>query len=952
MTNPKIINTVNELFAEIEQRITSSQHLINIYKGVLGEEHSEDVAIVEQWVEECRNELANPDPVSVALLGGTGAGKSTLVNSLIGAVVLPTNPISVCTSAITRVRYKAGTNYTAAIEIVPRDTWRKQVELAAEDVKSAKQGDDSDHSYINTSVISDVESARIRAIYGDAAFEEFAKDGDTKVLVEPAEIKDAFEQQVIEFRYNNTEDLRQGISRYLTSKESFWPIVRSVTIEGPFEAFDHGGELVDLPGLNDPNEAREEMTKSFLESAKFVWVVFNMKRSLGKELTQVLESRDLLNRLMAGGRISTLTFVGTHSDDVSTIDPTDFKMPDDSSNSEIALRRNELAEDELRINLRNVAQSIATSGDKTAESNAIIEALVKSPAFMVSASNYLQITGAAKSRVPVIFEDKYETNILALGNHLRSLSIEAGPKANAYTLVSTLEEVVAELATLVRAVQTEIALRNSKGIAAKAMLAETAVNSEETLKSDTNKIMSKLRRSLQEAVKRFDQGTALDETAVVRAVELTTSRWSSTHWATMRATASRGGRYNSATKGEIDLIKELSDPVIKHSMTPWTDFFGKDLPSLTNEARGGLRAVLATYSTSLMQFGTEDPELKDVLTRLMSDLMADVTESVETALEVIKMAVESDLNSRRQELHRITDKAIAKSMAAVFSSAAAERGTGMKVRMNATLESGSKSAVRTACRRVQEELGKTAQLAMAAVVEQVTPAAEKIADKSARITATLSDLAPTKKFATEAEISKLLKSVEAARQVVSAPMHFPDGALSKQKVEQNAELIAASIGQVDGNKKLIFVDASNVARSPGAAPDVQKLEKCREQLVLKFPDALIILVADASLPRLVDQDSQPQDKELFKKMMADDRVTVVPPGINGKADGFILNLVSDRGGVVVSNDSYREFHNDNPWLFEEGRLLGHTYVPGIGWQFSVRFPVRNRGLPPKPQINF
>lgn len=951
MSNSLNISTVNELKENLEQRITSAQHLIDIYKGILGNEHKDDVQVVQHWVEECRAALASPDPVSVALLGGTGAGKSTLVNSLLGASVLPTSSISVCTSSITRVRYKAGAEYSASIEIVPIDTWLKQVDLAAEDIKSAKQGDQDEISYINTNVISDDESSRIRAIYGDEAFEKFINDGDTSHLIIPPQIAEAFEKKEIQLSFETTEELKKEISRYLTSKESFWPVVRSVVIEGPFEAFDHGGELVDLPGLNDPNEAREEMTKSFLESAKFVWVVFNMKRSLGKELTQVLQSRDLLNRLMAGGRISTLTFVGTHSDDVATISPEDFDLQEDASNSEIALSRNEQAETELRSNLRNVARSIATSDEDSNETKSIIEALVKSPAFMVSASNYLQITGATKSRVPVIFEDKYETNIPSLGNHLKSLCIEAGPKANAYTLVSSLEEVVAELATHAREAQTEAAIRNSQGAETKAKLAKISSESEISLKKDTDKILTRLRRSLQEAVDRFDQGTALDEQAVIKAVEKTTAGWSSTHWATMRATASRGGRYISATSGEHDLIKQLSGPVIINSMTPWTNFFGKDLPGITDEANSALSGVLASYSNALMEFGQDDAEVKGVLAELMSELMTDVVESVEATLEVVKRSVESDLGKRRQDLHRITEEAISKSMASVFASAAAERGTGMKTRMTSTLQSGSKVAVSKACKSVQKELGQTAKLAMEAVLREVLPVAEKISEKSKRISSTLSDLAPTKKYASEADVAVLLKAVDAARQVVSAPIRFKEGVLRSEITEAqsvNEEVLAAT----DSSKSLVLVDASNVARSPGAAPDVARLEQCRIDLTIKFPDSSIVLIADASLPRLVEQDSIESDKQLMKEMLSDNRLTVVPPGTPGKADNFILGVAKSKSGIVVSNDSYREFHDEHEWLFDEGRLLGHTFVPAVGWQFSKRFPVRKRGLPPRPIINF
>ena len=134
---------------------------------------------------------------------------------------------------------------------------------------------------------------------------------------------------------------------------------------------------------------------------------------------------------------------------------------------------------------------------------------------------------------------------------------------------------------------------------------------------------------------------------------------------------------------------------------------------------------------------------------------------------------------------------------------------------------------------------------------------------------------------------------------------------------------------------------SNVARSPGAAPDVKKLVTCREELTRKFPDATIVLVADASLSRLVEQDSDESDRALLKQMISNNQLQGVPAGTPGKADSFILRLARSKSGLVVSNDSYREFQGDNPWLFEEGRLYGHTYIPAVGWQFTLRFPVRS-----------
>jgi hypothetical protein len=140
----------------------------------------------------------------------------------------------------------------------------------------------------------------------------------------------------------------------------------------------------------------------------------------------------------------------------------------------------------------------------------------------------------------------------------------------------------------------------------------------------------------------------------------------------------------------------------------------------------------------------------------------------------------------------------------------------------------------------------------------------------------------------------------------------------------------------------IFVDASNIARSPSAPPDINRLELCRLAVLEQFPDHPVVLVADASLPRLVENQSESSQIVLLNSMMSDGRVISVPPGSPGKADKFILNMATSKSGIVISNDSYKEFQGDFPWLFDEGRLYGHTYHEVLGWEFTVRHPVRPR----------
>ena len=147
----------------------------------------------------------------------------------------------------------------------------------------------------------------------------------------------------------------------------------------------------------------------------------------------------------------------------------------------------------------------------------------------------------------------------------------------------------------------------------------------------------------------------------------------------------------------------------------------------------------------------------------------------------------------------------------VFERAAGERGTGMKIRMNQHLESGSRSAVNKACDLVQRGLAMAAADAMKSVLDEVSPAAGKIDAKSARITSSLVEVAPNRKFATEEQMTKLTKAVNAARQIVAPAIRFDPGVLAKTPPKAKAEPVDQVLAATPSTLEPIFVDASNVA---------------------------------------------------------------------------------------------------------------------------------------------
>jgi hypothetical protein len=68
---------------------------------------------------------------------------------------------------------------------------------------------------------------------------------------------------------------------------------------------------------------------------------------------------------------------------------------------------------------------------------------------------------------------------------------------------------------------------------------------------------------------------------------------------------------------------------------------------------------------------------------------------------------------------------------------------------------------------------------------------------------------------------------------------------------------------------------------------------------------------------------------------------VAPPaGAIGRGDAFVLSIANKVNAIILTNDSYQEFHGQYDWLFDEGRLVGGKPVPHIGWVFVNRLPVR------------
>lgn len=134
----------------------------------------------------------------------------------------------------------------------------------------------------------------------------------------------------------------------------------------------------------------------------------------------------------------------------------------------------------------------------------------------------------------------------------------------------------------------------------------------------------------------------------------------------------------------------------------------------------------------------------------------------------------------------------------------------------------------------------------------------------------------------------------------------------------------------------IVVDGSNFATEGRVIPSLAQLDEAVRAFLEENPNAEMIVVADASFEHRVATG----ERTRFKEAELAGEIVTPPAGAVGRGDAFILKIADRINGVVLSNDSFQEFHDEYPWLFDTGRLIGGKPVHGVGWIFTPRLPVR------------
>src|SRR5215213_8169260 len=134
----------------------------------------------------------------------------------------------------------------------------------------------------------------------------------------------------------------------------------------------------------------------------------------------------------------------------------------------------------------------------------------------------------------------------------------------------------------------------------------------------------------------------------------------------------------------------------------------------------------------------------------------------------------------------------------------------------------------------------------------------------------------------------------------------------------------------------VVVDGSNIATEGRSLPSLEQLDEAVRSFLEEHPHDTLTVVVDATFAHRID----PSERDEYELAVAANELLTPPAGAIGRGDAFVLQIADRAGATVLSNDSFQEFHGDYEWLFDEGRLIGGKPVPGVGWVFVARSPVR------------
>ncbi len=555
----------------------------------------EDLAAAERLLD------VKPE-LPIAFLGPSQQGKSSLINALLGQPILAVGgAVGACTCVITSVHYHPHNHYRAEIDFISLADWRVELAAIAEALSAQPFEEDTDQDRDEREESLKAAREKMDAVYRevpDRGVAEILADARLRLPEDIARRMNTGEPLIIQVE--NARTLRDKVKQYLVGRHQhpdaqFWPLISRVRIYGKFEVLGNGVVLVDLPGLNDPNPAREQVTKKYLQDAHYIWLVCNSQVGIDRIFTNILRNEGLLLRLFLAGRLDAFSVIATQIDHVNlqaVLEQMGVSVEDFDGDvlPVLGFRRQEIYR-HVQNHLLAIARDIAANAAGGRQNAEFLERVQSIPVFAVSAAAYLH----AVNLNPLFQGMKLsaqDTHIPQLIEHLHTITLEQSHKsqvAAASKRLSSLFELVQRFFfDRIRRIE----LDGEEARREWDKFVEEVTKAIEKGRRELKKVQARSEETLQLRCEEFERRLAeLDACAITNLKEVFAS-WDPINWKTLRSIVKSGGVWRNYKQQQFNLNFDVVQAYLKLVPLVWDEFFRMHLSALIGDASDSAHDVL------------------------------------------------------------------------------------------------------------------------------------------------------------------------------------------------------------------------------------------------------------------------------------------------------------------------------------------------------------------------
>ena len=607
--------------------------------------------VVTRWQQELETIRAYADHhqhVAVAFVGGTGAGKSTLINALIEADVLPTHSFQTCTSAAMLLRHAARKRWRATLRFLPETVWLQEKQAFMEEARQS------------------IESGQSAFTYQDFLYKAWALHrprrgqppmpftlSDLMVLLEeplPDSVRQLLTPEPLELRAKTPEELKEQLRKYLTAESPLWPLVQEVHIEGPIPLLEAGLHLIDLPGLNDANPVRERIARDYLKQAEFICLTFNTGRGLTREVIDLMKDQQFINQIVMDGKVSALAFVTTRADDYQpALERQYLQLSEEVSPQALNTAREQQIRQIILRQLSELTLWFSNRYKVSAASREVVQliadTLSQSPIFITSALNYLLLQNHKPSTHPAFLTED-TTGVPLLQAYIGKIAQSQGLQARKKVLRARFQQLNSEIKRLVHLLQQQ----------EQPLSALTAHQDYRLAVQQLDVILARIAEKQGRLQLAFQRKLLHALSDLHAQCEHLADQWGGLNWQYLAKAVAQEGVYTSPATGvQVNLLQDVFTLAEQAFAVEWYAFFQVQMPAHLQEVERLFEEAAAAFSLSEAQ---KAPFLQ--------------------SLQQFETQGKMQLSHLRQQLQTEIEGALRQMMLPAFEQASAYKGSGRK----------------------------------------------------------------------------------------------------------------------------------------------------------------------------------------------------------------------------------------------------------------------------------